>query len=218
MRIVIADDHALFRDALCLYIERSDAAIEIVQADDFHGVTDILSGGNGADLVMLDLHMPGMNGLGGLQKIRSLWPDAKVALMSGLAEKAEVQRALDLGASGYFPKTLPGKRMLQGIQMILQGGTFIPIDYNTDSVMPSYQSDPSRMAETTDQPARQISLTPREGEVMKLLLYGASNKEIAAMLGLQVVTVKLHVRGICRKLGARNRTQAVLLAQQYGVA
>lgn len=109
--------------------------------------------------------------------------------------------------------------MLQAIYKILQGEKFLPMDYNTNAVMPSHFGDPVYSAPV--QGARisngDIHLTPREKEVLGFLLRGVSNKEIAQALDLQVVTVKLHVRGICRKLGAKNRTQAALLAQQNGV-
>ena len=217
MKIIIADDHVLFRDALGHYIERSEPDAEIRQVDDFHGVMDLLHTGFIPDLVMLDLRMPGMNGLGGLQKLRDLWPDLSVILLSGLAERADVHKALDMGVMGYFPKTLSGKLMFQGVYKVLHGEKFIPIDYNTNTVMASNYDDQPMAAARPTQKGPPVLLTPREREVLGYLLRGVSNKEIALALNLQVVTVKLHVRGVCRKLGAKNRTQAALMAQQRGI-
>lgn len=209
MKIIIADDHALFREALAHYIERSESDAVVLLTQDFHGVMESLDHDSGIDLVMLDLRMPGMNGLQGLQKLRTTYPALPIVLLSGLAQDEDVKQAMDMGARGYFPKTLPGKIMLQGIYKILQGEKFIPMDHNTNTVMPSYFADggsPPPMSEG-------VHLTPREKQVLTFLSRGVSNKEIAQALDLQVVTIKLHVRGICRKLGVKNRTQAALKAQ-----
>jgi DNA-binding NarL/FixJ family response regulator len=217
MKIILADDHVLFREALNHYFERANQDFEIVQVDDFHGVIDALESGYMPDLIMLDYRMPGMNGLTSLKILRQKWPDIHVVLLSGMAEKADVERAIDLGVRGYFPKTLPGKTMLMGVHKILQGDIFVPMDHNTNTVMASYYGEHGRIA--TNRPAvMRESLTQREREVLSFLVRGVSNKEIARALNLQVVTVKLHVRGICRKLGAKNRTQAALIAQQEGLA
>lgn len=221
MKIILADDHALFRDALTHYIERSHPEARMILTRDFHGVMEAMALDSAVDLVMLDLRMPGMNGLQGLEKLKKSYPNVPVVLLSGVAERADVQDAMALGASGYFPKTLSGKNMMQAIQKVLQGEKFLPIDYNTNAVMPSHFSDARQGIATVANgaaPRTDIVLTPREKEVLGYLLRGVSNKEIAAALDLQVVTVKLHVRGVCRKLGAKNRTQAALLAQQYGLA
>lgn len=220
MKIILADDHALFRDALTQYIERADPDVKVFLAEDLHQAMNLMSAEDGVDFVMLDLKMPGMNGLQGLQKMKDLYPDTPVAILSGLAEKEDVEEAMSLGAAGYFPKTLPGKIMLQGIYKILQGEVFTPVDHNTNQILPSYHADPNAVpaADGARAAGLVVALTPREREVLGFLLKGASNKEIANIMDLQVVTVKLHVRGICRKLGAKNRTQAALLAQQMGMA
>ncbi len=216
MKIILADDHALFRDALTQYIERSDASVRVFHAKDFHEAVDLMSAEGDVDFVMLDLKMPGMNGLQGLRKMKDLYPNTPVAILSGLAEKADIEEALRLGAAGYFPKTLPGKIMLQGIYKIIKGEVFTPVDHNTNQILPSYHADQGMDGDAGDA-CDKVPLTPRETEVLGYLLKGASNKEIANTMNLQVVTIKLHVRGICRKLGAKNRTQAALMAQQMGM-
>lgn len=216
MKLIVADDHALFRDALVHYIERAESDAEIVQVSDLHGVIDGVEGGFQPDLILLDLRMPGMNGIAGLKTIRQTYPDIPVVLLSGLAETAEVQDAMRLGARGYFPKTMSGKMMMQGMRRIIAGEDFIPVDYNTQKMMPSYYGEPR--SETISASPPPVDLTRREREVLGFLLRGASNKEIARALDVQVVTVKLHVRGLCRKLGAANRTQAALKAQKIGLS
>jgi DNA-binding NarL/FixJ family response regulator len=159
-----------------------------------------------------------MNGLKGLETLKKNYPAIPVALLSGIAEKADVREAMALGASGYFPKTLSGKNMLQAIYKLMQGEFFLPMEYQTDTVMPSHFDDGEMPAiERLPNLPADIKLTRREKQVLEYLLRGIPNKDIAEALSLKVVTVKLHVRGICRKLGVKNRTQAALLAQQNGL-
>ena len=227
MKILLADDHALFKDALIQYIERAEPDAVVTCAKNFYEVKEILEKDAAQDLVLLDLRMPGMEGMEGMKYLRKTYPDLPVALISGVAEMRDVKAAMDLGAVGYFPKTLPGKSMIKAIQLVLAGEKYIPIDYETNRIMPSYFNGGqlegqeglafSDNAEGSLAPAK-ANLTPREQEVLTFLRQGASNKEIANNLGLQVVTVKLHVRGVCRKLGVKNRTQAALKAQELGLA
>lgn len=224
MKLLLADDHTLFRDALVQYIERAEPGAEVLLAKDLPGAVEFLAAGQEPDLVLLDLKMPGMHGLEGLKSVRATYPTIPVALMSGVAEPQDVKAAMDMGAVGYFPKTLSGKALLKAIQLVLAGERFLPIDRETNEVMPSYYNGgyPSAggrasYGQGAASNGAADNLTPRESEVLTYLLRGASNKEIAASLNLQVVTVKLHVRGICRKLGAKNRTQAALKAKELGL-
>ncbi|MGH1375751.1 MAG: response regulator [Alphaproteobacteria bacterium] len=218
MKLLIADDHTLFRDALVQYIERSDPMSSVTLAKDFFQALEILEQNPSQDLVVLDMRMPGMNGLQGFRIMKDKFPDQPVALMSGVAEPRDVQEALDFGAVGYFPKTMSGKALLQAIQTVVDGEKFIPEDKKSNVFMPSYYADPEKSESiSTFLEGKDIHFTPRELEVLSYLVDGASNKEIALALDLQIVTVKLHVRGVCRKLDAKNRTQAALKAKELGV-
>lgn len=226
MKLLIADDHTLFRDSLVQYIERAEERADVTVTKDFYDAYECLKQDDTFDLVLLDLRMPGMEGLDGFKKIREEFPEIKSALMSGVAEPDDVRTAMDFGASGYFPKTLSGKALVKSIQQVLAGERFVPIENNT--IMPSYYTDKKRINFTssdvmdhegeTQSADVGFNLTPREKEVVSYLAEGASNKDIAAALGLQVVTVKLHVRGVCRKLQVDNRTQAALKAVKFGLA
>ena len=223
MKILIADDHALFRDALKLYIEHADSNAEIFQAGDMHNTMSLMQEEGNMDIVLLDLRMPGMNGLKGLTKLLKSYPETKVAIISGVASIPEVEKALKKGASGFFPKTISGKTMMSGIKKILNGETFIPLDHNTEQPMPSFYTDRDQLAglsdnqqEGFDGPEVDIHLTPREKDVLKLLMKGASNQDIADALGLKIVTVKLHIGNLFKKFGVKNRTQVVLKAQNAG--
>ncbi|WP_184807408.1 response regulator transcription factor [Nitrospirillum iridis] len=200
MRLLIADDHGLVRDALSSHIERQAPGAVVAGVASVDEAVVALRQDKAIDLLILDLRMPGMNGLDGLQRVRTEFPALKVALMSGLARPDEIRGAFTRGAVGFLPKTLSATELLSAIQTMLQGERFIPTDLNT--------------ADTADG----ASFTRREREVLDYLLQGRSNKEIARSLELEEVTVKLHVRGICRKLGAKNRTQAVMRAVEMGIA
>jgi len=216
MKLLIADDHALFRDALVQYIERSDPSSSVVLAKDFPEALKLLEADPNQDLILLDLRMPGMNGMEGFSVIKDTFPGARVALMSGVAEEEDIKSAIALGAVGYFPKTMSGRALLGAIEQVVAGDPYIPSGKNS-SYMPSYYSD-HRGSKKSDYSKKLIvDFTPRESDVLSFLVDGASNKEIARALSLQVVTVKLHVRGICRKLDANNRTQAALKAKEMGV-
>jgi DNA-binding NarL/FixJ family response regulator len=216
MKLLIADDHTLFRDALVQYIERSNPTSKVVLAKDFHEAFDIIKQDFNYDLVILDLRMPGMDGLDGFKTLKQQFPDLRVALMSGVAEEDDIQKALAIGAVGYFPKTMSGRALLTAIEQVVSGEKYIPKGKNS-TYMPSYYSDYPPDENKGMSRVGKPELTPRESEVLAHLLNGSSNKEIARALDVQVVTVKLHVRGVCRKLSAKNRTQAALKAREMGI-
>lgn len=224
MKILLADDHTLFRDALIEYMKRVDKDIHILVADDFHQAYDLLKEHKGVDITLLDFKMPGMDGLRGLEAIRKDFPDTPVTLLSGVAEEKHVKKALEMGARGFFPKTLSGKALMKAIELILAGEKFLPINSETNELQPSYfnggtlknsHEDLSEKAQKKQD--SEHNLTKREKEVLGYLVKGAPNKEIARALDLQIVTIKLHVRGICKKLNVQNRTQAALKAQKLGL-
>lgn len=228
MNLLIADDHTLFRDAMSQYLTRSNPEAQIATVKNLDEALSFMEGNdNTPDLVLLDLNMPGMNGLDGFKKFRTTYPSTSVALLSGVAEVSDVQQAMDMGAVGYFPKTLSGRAMLKAIELVLSGEKFIPVDHATNGLMPSYFSDNNKNTPTAPLPihtkapkaesSNGVGLTPREQEVLEHLGHGLSNKDIARELDLQEVTIKLHVRGICRKLEVNNRTQAALKAYELGL-
>jgi len=204
MRVLLADDHTLVRDALTSYIERWEPGAVVLGADSLPAALALADQAGGLDLVILDLKMPGMDGLHGLKRMRDRMPDIPVVLMSGGASQDEVRGALELGAKGFLPKTLTGPALVSAIRLIMAGERFVPYDALDGAGREAESAVPDGM----------VPLTQREREVLGFLEKGWSNKEIARALALQEVTIKLHIRGICRKLGARNRTQAALRAQE----
>ena len=223
MKLLIADDHALFRDTLTEYIHRVEPDAEVLVAGDLQSVLSYIEADEIPDLILLDYFMPGMNGLKGLEQLKEEYPDIDVVLMSGMVESDIVEEAIGLGIVGYFPKTMSGKAFIRGIQMVLAGERFFSLDPEARRLMPSYYADvnieeclPKDPKDLEENRKNVNRLSAREREVLSFLLKGSSNKEIANVLDLQEVTIKLHVRGVCRKLGAKNRTQAALIAKECG--
>ena len=128
MKLLIADDHTLFRDALVEYIGRANPEAKVTLARDFYQTKDFLKEDPDHDLIILDMCMPGMDGLNALKYMKDNYPDKPVAIMSGVAEPEDVKAAIKMGARGYFPKTLSGKALLAAILDVVDGEFFIPMD------------------------------------------------------------------------------------------
>ncbi|MFT7593983.1 MAG: two-component system nitrate/nitrite response regulator NarL [Paracoccaceae bacterium] len=203
MRVLIADDHDLLRDTLVLFLQ-SQSDIETSTAADLAGACKLIETQEPYDLVLLDLNMPGMNGLDGLKHALALKGGQRVALLSGEATREIAEQALEAGAAGFVPKTLPAKSMINAVKFMAMGEQYAPIDFMT------------AVDETPSHPLAD-KLTPRELQVLKGLTEGKSNKEIARDLDITEPTVKLHMKTLYRKVGAANRTQAALIAREAGL-
>lgn len=203
MRVLLADDHELVRETIAAYLESADG-FKVVQANDLKGVESALRTHDPFDLVLLDYEMPGMNGLDGLQAIMNIARPRPVALISGAADKTIASTALDMGAAGFLPKTMAAASLVNAVKFMAMGEKYAPIDFMT------------KEDETTHHPLMDV-LSKRELEVLSCLTHGLSNKEIARDLNLQEVTIKLHVKTLCRKLEAKNRTHAAMIAKEEGL-
>jgi DNA-binding NarL/FixJ family response regulator len=200
MRILLADDHELVRDALIALLDQ-EADMSLTAANDLPDAMERL--GDGFDLVLLDYDMPGMDGLNGLEKMKAA-TQVPVAILSGSANRDVAQDALDRGAAGFLPKTMESKTLAHAIRFMAAGEIYAPIKFLTTAP-----------EDTLPEIAKQM--TKRELQVLECLCRGLSNKEIAREVELQEVTVKLHVKTACRKLGAKNRTQAAIMAKEAGI-
>lgn len=201
MRVLIADDHELLRDVLQSYLE-AGGGFEVETVADLDEALAAMDSDGPFDLVLLDYAMPAMNGFSGLERAIAANGGRPVALMSGLAPPGVADKILSVGAAGFLPKTLPAKSVVNAIRFMAAGEVYMPIDI---------ARPPSNKAATDGR------LSPREREVLAGLCAGHANKEIARDLNLREPTIKLHVKLICRKLGARNRTHAAMIAREQAL-
>ena len=202
MHVLIADDHELVRDTIRAYLER-ESGVKVSVASDLYEAEKLLRSEGPYDLALLDYTMPGMNGLEGLAKAKEWNFGNPVAIISGTATRAIAEAALAAGAAGFLPKTIPAKSLIHAVRFMAAGERYAPIHFMTDR-----EEEPKHPLES--------KLTEREFQVLRGLIDGRSNKEIAKTLDLQEVTIKLHVKTLCRKLAARNRTHAAMIAKDTG--
>ncbi len=204
-RLLIADDHPLFRTALRLAARESLPDCSVHEAADLPGILAALADEPDIDLVLLDLHMPGSHGLSGLATLRGQHPGVAVLVVSAHDEPRTVRRVLDHGAAGFIPKSASPAEIGEAIRCVLDCGNWLPPGL-AESVA-ALPSDPA----DADLAGRLASLTEQQYRVLVLLAEGLLNKQIADRLLIQERTVKAHVTAIFEKLKVRNRTQASML-------
>lgn len=198
MRILVADDHDLVRDTIAAYLDSADVD-EVRTVATLQDAVSLARDSGSFDLVLLDYNMPGMNGLDGLHRMRAANEGRPVAILSGSASPEVATAALKAGAQGFIPKTMSARSLLSAARFMAAGEVFTPVDFMNAAN------------------EGQGMLTRREQEVLAGICEGKSNKEIARDLDLQEVTVKLHVKTLSRKLDARNRTHAAMIARDRGL-
>lgn len=197
MRVLIADDHVLLQDTLGILLEASDDFYPSCVGDLESALKAVESEGP-YDLVLLDYNMPGMDGLAGLARALEASAGRPVALMSGVCGRTIAEAAMEVGAAGFVPKTLPAKSLVNAVRFMAMGERYLP---------PELMAAPNPSASGPHD-----GLTQRERQVLKGLTEGKSNKHIARDVGILEPTVKLHLRTLYRKLGVSNRTQAAMAA------
>jgi DNA-binding NarL/FixJ family response regulator len=205
LTLLIADDHPLFRAALREAVGRHVPGARIIEASSLDTLQRAVAEYPDADLILLDLRMPGAKGFSSLLYLRAEHPTVPVIVVSAAEDPSVVQRALDFGASGFIPKSARIETIGESLRIVLGGGVFAP-------------PMPERVAKVELQDrdlARRLStLTPQQLKVLVMLADGQSNKYIAGSLAITEATVKAHITGILRKLGIERRTQAAVMAQR----
>jgi DNA-binding NarL/FixJ family response regulator len=202
-RVLIADDHPLVLGGLRQAVLAAAPEAEIAVAYDFDSMVMALQASPDTDLVLLDLHMPGVRGFSGLLFLRSDHPSVPVVVVSGNEDRAVIRHCLEFGAAGFIPKSSSLDAMRDAIAQVLEGGRSLPSDFDPNA-------QPNR--ESSTMARRLASLTPQQIRVLMMLSQGLLNKQIAYELNVTEATVKAHVSAILQKLGVESRTQAVILA------
>ncbi|MGU3574505.1 response regulator transcription factor [Brucellaceae bacterium C25G] len=207
LKFIIADDHPLFRGALRQVLEAVSAKVSITEVGDFESAVQLIKDQDDLDLLLLDLTMPGGTGLAGLITLRALQPALPVIIVSATDDNATISRALELGASGFIPKSTSMDGIGQAVQAVLNGDIWLPAGVEITS-----ETDD----ETRDLLTRIRTLTPQQTRVLTMLGEGLLNKQIAYELSVSEATVKAHVSAILQKLNVDSRTQAVIVLSKIG--
>jgi len=206
-RVLIVDDHSLVRDGMRSLLEISFPECEILEAGALTEAVDALSRGDEVDMVLLDLNIPDVTRFSGLTELRDNFPSVPVVMVSGQLDRITVREALAAGAAGFVPKSLKRNEIVEALRQVLEGEIYIPEFLGEED-------DASREASLTL--ALIDTLTPQQTVVLRHLVNGKLNKQIAYELNVSMTTVKAHVSAILQKLHAYSRTHAVILANRAG--
>ncbi|MGB5852819.1 MAG: response regulator transcription factor [Rhodanobacter sp.] len=207
--ILIADDHPLFRDALQRAVLTAVPRAHVHSADSVHALLGLIEQFPDAELLLLDLHMPGARGYSALAHIRGQHPGLPTIVVSGHEEAQVARRALAHGALAYVPKSSSGEEIVAAVRAVLDGDTWLPS--RLLGAAGELESGEAAAA------AQLAALTPQQFRVMTMIAEGLLNKQIAWELGVSEATVKAHMTAIMRKLGVNNRTQVALIASQLAI-
>jgi DNA-binding NarL/FixJ family response regulator len=232
MKVLLIDDHPLILAALQTVIERLSDDVEVTGAAGAEQAREALCRHSDFDLVLLDLHMGAVSGFDLLAEFREAYPALPVVVVSASDRSSDVIRCIDMGAMGFVPKRASNEQLLEALTLVLSGGIYVPsMTLGTEGgeaaapqaaeadTVPGYLhvvGDEAQRAGGYAAPASlaALNLTPRQKDVLALLLQGLPNKMIARRMGLSAETIKDHVAGVLRVLGVNSRTQAVLAVSQ----
>ncbi|WP_064601661.1 response regulator transcription factor [Photobacterium sp. J15] len=206
--IVIADDHPLFRNALFQSVHMAISGANLLEAGSLDTLLTLLEKEPDVDLLLLDLKMPGANGMSGLIQLRSQYPDLPVVVISASEEPCIIRQVRSHGAFGFIPKSSDMRALIAALNQVLEGEPYFP-----EGLGEGEDND-----EINELAERIAALTPQQYKVLCMLSDGLLNKQIAYELNVSEATIKAHMTAIFRKLGVKNRTQAVILLQQMDLS
>jgi DNA-binding NarL/FixJ family response regulator len=217
MKILIVDDHALIREALASVLKEMKPDAHVLEAPDCRQAMQLVEAHADLNLILLDLTLPDRDGYSVLAELRERYPAVSIVVLSALQDRANVVKALDLGAQGYIPKSANRDVMRSALQLVFAGGIYIPpeiLGHDEPLASPSAAKRPAG-----DRPRvtpAELGLTERQLDVLALMMQGKSNKAICRILDLAEPTVKNHVTAILRALKVTNRTEAVIAVNELG--
>jgi DNA-binding NarL/FixJ family response regulator len=207
IKILIIDDHALFADGLSLILKSLGSHIDVSISNGAARVLNNIESLLNNDLILIDLHMPSMDGFGFLSAVRVQKIPIPVGVISGTEKKSDIERAIGLGAQGFIPKDSPSAEMLKAISLLLNGKNYLPQRWlgEVDFLDYAHQTDNNE------------TITERQRHVLELMKDGLQNKQIATVLGISVSAVKGHIENIFKTMGVNNRTACVQVARERGL-
>lgn len=203
MHIIIADDHILFRDGLGKILKALDTDLRLYETDNMEGVFNLLDRPIYFSLILLDLDMPGMEGVETIRKIKGK-VKSPIVIISGLLDTNQIKQLFKEQISGYIPKTMKSEVMLGALKLILSGGVYMP-----ESLLSQSDAEES-------EGVGNVKITKRQRDVLREVARGSSNREIAETLSISEYTVRIHVISLLKAFDARNRTHLVVLAREKG--
>lgn len=213
MEILLVEDHRLVADAMQMMLKETNPSSNITACYSSHQALSILDAGQKFDLVLTDLLMPGIDGIGLLIGLKNRDKNVPVVIITGSDNPSHLRSAIENGASGFIVKTLPAADMIAGLKIVTDGGTFFPEPLNS--------LNPSPLREDSLNPASEalseLKLGRKQLNVLKLMADGNSNKQISQIVGITEATVKYHTSQLFKQLGVKNRTSCVLEAQRRGL-
>ena len=215
MKILLIDDHTLFREGMRLVLSQLEPDCDIVEASTCRAAIEVANTRDDFDVVLLDLNLPDMGGFEALSILREEHPHMPVVVLSASDDRATVLEALDRGAMGFIPKSSSSQVMMSALRLVLAKGVYIPpavLNSTVPASIPALPGPPARPMQADD-----LGLTERQMDVLGLMVQGKPNKLICRDLGLAEGTVKTHVTAVLRALGVSNRTQAVLAVSRLGL-
>jgi DNA-binding NarL/FixJ family response regulator len=205
MNILLVEDHPMMADALSLSLGKLERPAQVRRATDLQAACQLAAQGPDPDLVMLDLGLPGCSGIEALERFRERFPALPVVVVSGASNPSTINAALDLGAMGFIPKSAPSEVFLSAVRLVASGGIYVPLE----ALRGAPDAGPGSRSE--------LELSPRQKEVLALLLKGLPNKLIARKLDISENTTKIHVSAVLHALGVATRTQALIAANRLGL-
>jgi DNA-binding NarL/FixJ family response regulator len=215
LRALLVDDHHLFRQGLKFLLADLDPGIVFLEADSSaHALA--FAGGLPIDLVLVDLHMPGANGMDALSAMRAAFSASAVVVLSSEDDPRAIRQAIELGACGFVPKASTPQVLIAALRLVLAGGTYLPPHVLRDWAGPAPVAPPAPAG--ADPVKRPEGLSGRQLEVLQKAIQGKANKVIAREMQLSEGTIKAHLSAAFRALGVQNRTEAVFAAAGLGLA
>jgi DNA-binding NarL/FixJ family response regulator len=208
MKILLSDDHPLFREGVKPILEKLDPDVEIIEAADFPSAFECMRQAGEVDLALMDLYMPGMSGIDGIIRFRAMFPETPLVVLSASERLEDMQKPLAAGALGYISKSSPSETILNALRHVLAGGVYT----TPSSLLDGEEAPPPHTASK-----RYPALSDRQIQVLRYLVQGLSNRQIGECLDVTEGTIKLHLVAIFRILKVANRTEAVLVAQKMGL-